>query len=396
MQQSNPASGTTAQVRDALGGVALQASDLSTADTGTRWNLLDNLGSVAAQAVGGSVTQLADYDDFGGQSFATTGWNAVPGFGSEQSDPSYNLNSYFSRQYDPGTGSWLSQDSYRGLLSQPQSVNRYAFVTNNPATLSDVLGYRPYNPGDGTAKSFPVSDYTAPTAQVFTDIGNTVAKAVTGLTGGTSANNSDKPGYGTGEWLRPTTRSNGRPWEPGSTQKYFQVRHVEGETAKQSYGDSIAQQWNSSVAGIVPKWNETWDNFFFHNVQAEHDAQAWAWSPKTYGDAFGDWKKTEVTLGHLSTITGGAAIGSAFIPGADIASPVLSEISLVTSAGSSAIACTAGSGWGSNACSMGFTLTIVGAATFGYGTALGRVGLEVGGSQLPADLLVAGYGGLTW
>ncbi|WP_202565679.1 RHS repeat protein [Agreia sp. COWG] len=231
VQQSNPASGTTAQVRDALGGVALQASDLSTADTGTRWNLLDNLGSVAAQAVGGSVTQLAGYDDFGGQSFATTGWNAVAGFGSEQSDPSYNLNSYFSRQYDPGTGSWLSQDSYRGLLSQPQSVNRYAFVTNNPATLSDVLGYRPWDPQGIPQKNLLSAFYTpqpwhppmvAP-SPAASGGGTSVSEG-----GGRSSNGSDD-GLRVVEGTDPGC---GYSYNPCGTHKYVQDRHKNDSNAQ--------------------------------------------------------------------------------------------------------------------------------------------------------------------
>ncbi|WP_052521460.1 RHS repeat-associated core domain-containing protein [Agreia bicolorata] len=218
VQQSNPASGTTAQVRDALGGVALQASDMSTADTGTRWNLLDNLGSVAAQAVGGSVTQLANYDDFGGQNFGTTGWNAVAGFGSEQSDPSYDLNSYFSRQYDPGTGSWLSQDSYRGLLTEPQSVNRYAFVTNNPATLSDVLGYRPYNP-QGITKPNLNSLFYVP--QPWHP---PMAAPSSAEPAGASFLNSSNPGFGSGGSSKKGS-SRAHPWDPSSNTKYVQKQH---------------------------------------------------------------------------------------------------------------------------------------------------------------------------
>ncbi|MBF4636294.1 hypothetical protein ITJ38_17925 [Agreia pratensis] len=167
------------------------------------------------------MTQLAGYDDFGSQNFGTTGWNAVAGFGSEQSDPSYNLNSYFSRQYDPGTGSWLSQDSYRGLLTQPQSVNRYAFVTNNPATLTDVLGYRPYNP-QGITKSNPNAAFYTPQPwhppMITPSPGHSFGGSV-GTSGGGGASNS------TGGSAARSSRGGAGP---GGDTKYLQPRHVRG------------------------------------------------------------------------------------------------------------------------------------------------------------------------
>ncbi|CAN5301640.1 hypothetical protein BH09ACT6_BH09ACT6_26000 [soil metagenome] len=222
VQQSNPASGTTSQIRDALGGVALQASDLNTADTGTRWNLLDRLGTVAAQAVGGSVTQLADYDDFGTQSFETTGWNAVAGFGSQQTDPTTGLNSYYSRQYDPSTGTWLTPDAERGLLTDPQSLNRYAYVTNNPITMADQLGFRPYNPTGVGVQHYGGGNYSSSGYPSYAPAHTAVVPTYTPATP-----NSSKPGYGTGTWLKPTT-SDGYGWEPIADEKLLQLRHVEG------------------------------------------------------------------------------------------------------------------------------------------------------------------------
>nr|WP_243848881.1 RHS repeat-associated core domain-containing protein [Lysinibacter cavernae] len=127
----------TTLVRDSFGDVALQSKGGEAS-----WSLLDNLGSTAAQAVGGQVTDLASYSAWGVQMFESSGWDAVTGFTGERSDPGYGLNNYFSRTYDPSTGVWLSQDSWRGLIEQPQSLARYGYVTNNPASLVDVLGYK--------------------------------------------------------------------------------------------------------------------------------------------------------------------------------------------------------------------------------------------------------------
>ena len=44
------------------------------------------------------------------------------------------------RNYHPGLGRWLSPDALAGDISNPQSLNRYAYVLNNPTTLTDPLG----------------------------------------------------------------------------------------------------------------------------------------------------------------------------------------------------------------------------------------------------------------
>jgi RHS repeat-associated protein len=49
---------------------------------------------------------------------------------------------YFgSRWYDPGSGRFMNQDSYRGALAEPMSLHRYAYVHNNPINMVDEWGY---------------------------------------------------------------------------------------------------------------------------------------------------------------------------------------------------------------------------------------------------------------
>ncbi|MCI5164109.1 MAG: RHS repeat-associated core domain-containing protein [Candidatus Electrothrix sp. AX5] len=46
-----------------------------------------------------------------------------------------------SRHYEPETGVWMGQDSYRGRLSEPGSLHRFGYVGNNPVTAWDWYGY---------------------------------------------------------------------------------------------------------------------------------------------------------------------------------------------------------------------------------------------------------------
>jgi RHS repeat-associated protein len=52
-------------------------------------------------------------------------------------DPAIN------REYEYGLGRWLSPDPLGGDVTNPQSLNRYAYVLNNPTSLTDPLGLDP-------------------------------------------------------------------------------------------------------------------------------------------------------------------------------------------------------------------------------------------------------------
>ncbi|MCI5183008.1 MAG: hypothetical protein D3921_10945 [Candidatus Electrothrix sp. AW1] len=46
-----------------------------------------------------------------------------------------------ARHYEPETGVWMGQDSYRGRLSEPGSLHRFGYVNNNPTNNFDFYGY---------------------------------------------------------------------------------------------------------------------------------------------------------------------------------------------------------------------------------------------------------------
>jgi RHS repeat-associated protein len=51
---------------------------------------------------------------------------------------------YFgARHYDPKMGAWVTQDTFRGTPTAPQSLHRYGYVYSNPATYYDPYGYWP-------------------------------------------------------------------------------------------------------------------------------------------------------------------------------------------------------------------------------------------------------------
>jgi RHS repeat-associated protein len=61
-------------------------------------------------------------------------------FTGEQFDPSANLYYLRARYYNPTVGRFIQKDPFPGLLTQPQTLNPYAYVVNNPVNLTDPSG----------------------------------------------------------------------------------------------------------------------------------------------------------------------------------------------------------------------------------------------------------------
>lgn len=62
-------------------------------------------------------------------------------FTGQEWNENTGLYEFYARHYDPDTGTWMSQDPYRGQLSDPQSLHRYGYVEGNPVNYWDVYGY---------------------------------------------------------------------------------------------------------------------------------------------------------------------------------------------------------------------------------------------------------------
>jgi RHS repeat-associated protein len=60
------------------------------------------------------------------------------------------------RRYGPTLSRWFTPDPLGGDLTNPQSLNRYAYVLNNPTTLTDPLGLQPdgFDGGDCSDPAF--------------------------------------------------------------------------------------------------------------------------------------------------------------------------------------------------------------------------------------------------
>jgi RHS repeat-associated protein len=107
------------------------------------------------QDVSGTVTQQAAYAAFGDGLFAPGGGSCCAlgagMFDSAWRDSGSNTYHTMNREYSPTQGRWLTPDP-AGLAavdpSNPQTWNRYAYVTNNPVSNTDPTGLCDDGSGD--------------------------------------------------------------------------------------------------------------------------------------------------------------------------------------------------------------------------------------------------------
>jgi RHS repeat-associated protein len=168
--------GTTSYVYDASGDLLLQTDpgtltlylpDEQLVDntatgtvTGTRYYTLGGV-TVAARTSAGDVQYLTGneqgtdtlaidystlnvtrryYDPYGNPvGTAPASWSGTKGFVGGTADPATGLTNLGAREYNPGTGAFISPDSLITAYN-PQDLNAYAYGADNPATNSDPSG----------------------------------------------------------------------------------------------------------------------------------------------------------------------------------------------------------------------------------------------------------------
>ncbi len=132
-----PSSGTHVYYTRDDGGMLVSKRE----GTASSYYLTDGLGSVVAlTGSGGTVLNTYKYDPYG-RNLATTGtaynpWQFAQGF----LDSATGLTKFGTRYYDRTTTRWTQTDPQRGGLSNPLSLNPYAYVAGNPVNGTDTRG----------------------------------------------------------------------------------------------------------------------------------------------------------------------------------------------------------------------------------------------------------------
>lgn len=98
----------------------------------------DHLGSTRLMTtMTGSLLDSFDYYPFGED---ISGYETSHQFTGQEFDSESNLYNFPARHYGEATGRFMSPDPLGGHLEDPQTLNKYSYVRNNPLTLTDPTG----------------------------------------------------------------------------------------------------------------------------------------------------------------------------------------------------------------------------------------------------------------
>ena len=102
----------------------------------------DHLGSVnVVTDSNGAQVQLNEYGPWGGVSRSVGSVDPTHRFTGQELDPETGLYYYGGRYYDPEISRFASPDPYVQSPDDPQNLDRYSYVLNNPVNLVDPSGH---------------------------------------------------------------------------------------------------------------------------------------------------------------------------------------------------------------------------------------------------------------
>ncbi len=90
---------------------------------------------------GGAVSLARSYQPYGKVLASDGSGETSYGFTGEWTDSYIELVNLRSRMYSPGTGRFLTKDTWQGNYIRPLSLNRWNYVEANPVNLSDPSGH---------------------------------------------------------------------------------------------------------------------------------------------------------------------------------------------------------------------------------------------------------------
>ena len=120
----------------------MRAAMVVTSTGNPYYYLSDRVGStsVVSSGDGKAISWDADYYPYGGTRIVTSSINNTFRFTGYENDSETGNNYAVFRYQSSILGRFFSPDPVPGSISDPQSWNRYAYVTNNPTNAFDPLG----------------------------------------------------------------------------------------------------------------------------------------------------------------------------------------------------------------------------------------------------------------
>jgi RHS repeat-associated protein len=129
----------------------------------------------------GVVCYDADFLPLGGEMAYTTTCAQNYKFTGLERDGETGNDHTLHRMYESSLGRWLSPDPLAGDITNPQSLNRYAYVLNNATSLTDPTGLTP--PGDCNNAPPPTCNPEQYAQSNLSGLGGSIYGSGLGITG---------------------------------------------------------------------------------------------------------------------------------------------------------------------------------------------------------------------
>jgi RHS repeat-associated protein len=126
--------------------VTAEYSNAPAGTGGTSYYLADRLSTRMITDGNGAFKGTQDHLPFGEEP-GTTGTTEKHRFTNYERDGESGTNYAMNRQYAIGAGRFMRPDPIQGSSGNPQSLNRYTYVVNEPVSLVDPLGLDKKNEG---------------------------------------------------------------------------------------------------------------------------------------------------------------------------------------------------------------------------------------------------------
>ena len=108
----------------------------------TQYYLYDGQGNVGRiSSEWGRVKETYSYDPYGNLTYGIPDTVNYYGYNGESSNLATGLQYLRARYYNPQTGNFITEDTYAGQISNPLTLNRYDYVSNNPVNYIDPSGH---------------------------------------------------------------------------------------------------------------------------------------------------------------------------------------------------------------------------------------------------------------
>ena len=108
----------------------------------TSYYLYDGRGSVTANTwYNGMVTNAYQYDPYGEVTLGSADHEDFYGYNAESYNPNTGLEYLRARYYNADMGRFFQEDTYLGKITDPLTLNRYAYTKNSPMNYIDPSGH---------------------------------------------------------------------------------------------------------------------------------------------------------------------------------------------------------------------------------------------------------------